>query len=51
MPGDTYGAAGIWHVRLTLDAAAATLREAIGRLTPLVTRLRRELHEGQGEGR
>ncbi len=51
MPGDTYGAAGMWHVRLTLDAPAATLREAIGWLTPLVTRLRQELHEGQGEGR
>ena len=51
MAGDTYGAAGIWHVRLTLDAPAETLREAIGRLTPLVTRLREELHQGQGEGR
>ncbi len=51
MPGDTYGAAGMWHVRLTLDAPAETLREAIGELTPLVTRLRRELHAGQGEGR
>jgi len=51
MPGDTYGAAGVWHVRLTLDAPAETLREAIGELTPLVTRLRRELHAGQGEER
>jgi aminotransferase len=51
MPGDTYGAAGVWHVRLTLDAPAETLREAIGGLMPLVMRLRGELHAGQGEGR
>lgn len=50
MPGDTYGAAGIWHLRLTLDAPAETLREAIGALAPIVVRLRRELHAGQGEG-
>ena len=51
MPGDTYGAAGMWHVRLTLDASPEALREAIGRLTPLVARLRGELHQGQEEGR
>lgn len=38
--GEDFGASGEGHVRLTLNGSADTLIEAIGRLAPLVGRLR-----------
>jgi aminotransferase len=48
VPGELFGAAGAGFVRLTLAAPVPVLEEAIGRLAPVVTRLRGELGQKGG---